>query len=217
LQSPDAPNVGGLELIEAFLEEAGRQAAEPPGLGPVTIVGGSLFGGSIHLNDSYFLGSLFGIPTAVCHGVTGIGTVGPPNSFRFATGAGQLQFYQSLRDTAAISTFIGGASVSAASFAPSASVAAVGTGSHVVALGEGQSMIGWVMNGRVVAQSLPITSHASLGTQAGLVCEGQAVTGATAFTVIKAGGILYVLGSRNFGGTLVVSEATRQAVLAFFK
>ncbi len=91
------------------------------------------------------------------------------------------------------------------------------TGTCGVCLAEGQSVIGWVMSGRVAIQSAPITTHAILGAEAGLVVEGQAVTDASAFTVIKSGGELFVLGARNFGGTLAVLETTRQAVISCFR
>ncbi len=81
---------------QAMREAAAQQQAEPP----ITRVPG-VFGNSVHLNDGYFAGSPFGIPTVVCHGVTGTGRVGPPNSFRFPGGPGQLQNYQALRDTTA--------------------------------------------------------------------------------------------------------------------
>ncbi|TWT66157.1 RHS repeat-associated core domain-containing protein [Allorhodopirellula solitaria] len=70
----------------------------------------------------------------------------------------------------------------------------------------GQSLIGWVRNGEIVGLSAPNTSHAALGTQLGVVCEGAAVKGAQAVTVIKEGGKITVLGSANFGGVLNVSD-----------
>ena len=58
-----------------------------------------LWTNSIHLDDEYFKDSRFGIPCVVCHGMTGTGRVGPPNSFRFPAGAAQLQYYKALSDT----------------------------------------------------------------------------------------------------------------------
>lgn len=77
-------------------------AAPPPQLPqpPITAVLGA-FSTTYHLNDSYFRNNPFGIPCVVCHGVTAQGIVGPPNSFRFPGGAGTLEYYGNLRDTAA--------------------------------------------------------------------------------------------------------------------
>jgi RHS repeat-associated protein len=56
----------------------------------------SMHGTSIHLNDAYFTSRNMPIPTIVCHGRCGLGRVGPPNSFRFPGGPGELagvQYY----------------------------------------------------------------------------------------------------------------------------
>jgi RHS repeat-associated protein len=84
-------------------------------------------------------------------------------------------------------------------------------------LANGTSVVGWVYNGQVVTASLPVTSHAALGTQAGVVVNGQAIAGAEAFTAIKAGGELTVIGSSNFGGILAISGAAIEAVKVIFK
>jgi hypothetical protein len=80
-------------------------------------------------------------------------------------------------------------------------------GGGTMTLPEGGCLIGWVHGGRIVALSTPNTSHALLGTQAGVVVNGVAVQGAQAVSIIKSGGEIIVLGSQNFGGTMNVSQA----------
>lgn len=147
------------ELAE-FLKQHGyiRSFSEPirPREPPITIVGGSLFGSSIHLNDSYFDGHPCGIPTVVCHGMTGIGRVGPPNSFHFGAGPGQLQYYQGIRDTTGIAALIVGACATATSILGPATVDVyVGTGGPA---GFGK-LIGW---GRGAADAVARTANIKL-------------------------------------------------------
>ena len=80
-------------------------------------------------------------------------------------------------------------------------------------------MIGWILNGRIVASSLPNTSHRFLGQQAGLVnAAGQIIVrGAEAFTVVKEGGQIVVLGSLNFGGVFRISNEAIAIVRAAFR
>ena len=79
---------------------------------------------------------------------------------------------------------------------------------------EGTSYIGWVYGGRIVTQSIPITSHAALGANAGLVANGTAIQGAHAFTVVRECGQWVVLGSQNFGGTYSLPAHVIRTVLA---
>ncbi len=91
--------------------------------------------------------------------------------------------------------------------------AGVGVGTATV-VPEGTGLVGWVVGEEIVAVSLPNVSHAVLGTQAGVVVEGVAVEGAYAFTVIKEGGEIVVLGSQNFGGVLSIPTAVINVVKA---
>ncbi|MCG8649917.1 MAG: RHS repeat-associated core domain-containing protein, partial [Pirellulales bacterium] len=115
LVDPDKAKEQLLEMFEKYgaPPRPDLRPQKKPTQPPVTYVGGSLFGGSYHLNDSYFAGHPFGIPTIVCHGRNGTGRYGPGNSFRFPGGPGVLQLAQSYRDTAAITGIIGGLGTSA--------------------------------------------------------------------------------------------------------
>jgi RHS repeat-associated protein len=77
-----------------------------------------------------------------------------------------------------------------------------------ISLQNGQSVIGWIRNGRIVIQSAPNVSHKFLGQQAGIVDAAgrQIVADAQAFTVVKEGGQISVFGSLNFGGVLKISD-----------
>jgi hypothetical protein len=91
--------------------------------------------------------------------------------------------------------------------------AGVGVGTATV-VPEGTGLVGWVVGEEIVAVSLPTVSHAALGTQAGVVANGVAMEGAYAFTVIKEGGQIVVLGSQNFGGTMSIPTAVINVVKA---
>lgn len=194
-------------------------ASQPSSQSAVTFVPG-VFGDSVHLNDGYFDGSGF-IPSIVCHGRVGTHRVGPVNSFRFPGGPGQLDYYQNIRGTAFITGLMGGAAVAGAMLpltAPAASLA-IPAGRAGLLASNNSSLIGWYVRGRgVVGYSLPNTTHAALGADLGLVCGGEvAVAGAEAFTIVRDAGSLVVIGSRNFGGNLAVSEAARRAILEYFR
>lgn len=111
-------------------------------------------------------------------------------------------FYVAVSTSAVAFTAAGGfaiAGVNPVLWGGTATVAG-GGGAGTVTLTEGGGVIGWVHGGRIVTISAPNTSHAFLGTQAGVVVEGAAVEGAYAFTAIKSGGQVVVVGSQNFGG-----------------
>ena len=97
--------------------------------------------------------------------------------------------------------------------------AGAGAGTGAIAIAEGDTVIGIVLNGRVVPQSVMIAGapHSAAATAAGVLTQtGTLVEGAAAFTASKAGGEIVVMGSGTFGGTLAVAEKTIAAVRAFF-
>lgn len=75
------------------------------------------------------------------------------------------------------------------------SAGAAGAGAGPTILPNGTNLIGWVHNGQIVAIGLPNTSHAALGSSVGVVVNGTAVPDAHAFSIIKVGGTLTVMGS----------------------
>ncbi len=104
--------------------------------------------------------------------------------------------------------------------AEAAGGAATGAGTGAVALAEGDTVIGIVLKGNVVPQSVMIAGapHTAAATAAGVTTQtaGQLAEGAAAFTASKVGGEIVVLGSGTYGGTMKVAEETIAAVRAFF-
>jgi hypothetical protein len=81
---------------------------------------------------------------------------------------------------------------------------------------EGTGLVGWVIGDEIVAVSVPNISHAALGVGCEAIVDGVVVEGAYAFSVIKSGGDIVVLGSSNFGGILSVPTAVINIVKAAF-
>ncbi len=113
-------------------------------------------------------------------------------------GAGRI-FIGSTIPAGGSGLLIGGGSIAAGGATAGATTAV-----NAISVAEGGSLIGWLYQGQIVV-SAPITSHAALGTQAGLVVNGQPIAGAVAFTVCKMNGQVAVLGSQNFGGMSAVA------------
>jgi hypothetical protein len=111
---------------------------------------------------------------------------------------------------------IGGGIIGGVITSGGAATAGGGTAGGATVLAEGEALIGWVAGGEIVTTSAPITSHLFLGTRAGLVLEGVAAEGAYAFSVIKHGGTVVVVGSQNFGGTMGLPQAVIDIVKAAF-
>jgi hypothetical protein len=87
-----------------------------------------------------------------------------------------------------------------------------------VLLKNGESRIGIIKDGKIVKWSAPNTSHQALAKEAGVfVSKGKLAKGAEAFTVIKEGGKIHVLGSQNFGGVMKISDSAKTVLLEFFK
>lgn len=102
---------------------------------------------------------------------------------------------------------------------------ATGLGTGAVLIPEGEVVIGIVMNGRVVTQSVlnAGAGHIQAARAAGALAQGTSeptlVAGAEAFTAIKAGGEITVAGSGTFHGIgrlATISDEAILAVRAFF-
>ncbi|MCA9195289.1 MAG: hypothetical protein KDB03_26140 [Planctomycetales bacterium] len=123
-------------------------------------------------------------------------------------------FYVAAGTSATAATVAGGMVIAGVDVVLWGGSAAAGAVAGTTVIPEGTGMVGWVVGEEVVVISLPNTSHAVLGAQVGAVVDGVAVEGAYAFTVIKEGGEIVVLGAQNFGGVLSVPTAVINIVKA---
>ena len=103
-----------ISIIVDKMVELEDNSHEP--VNTLTTISG-LWTNSVHLNDEYFEDDPMGIPCVICHGITGRGRVGPPNSFKFPAGPAQLQYYKAVSDTTTtVGDFVAGEVAGTAAF-----------------------------------------------------------------------------------------------------